>query len=334
MDSKVTDGNMGTQERSADQIAQAFLEDAVATFSSKPAAATRAIRQLQNHDPSGFALAAVRMLTANPEKSPGVQFVASLLFTGSLLIEVLLDEEALPLGAAINLARNMSGIEHALDARLIQKLLANASGEVRDIKGSAAVRVLRLLEAISDCARLSSYLIQLLRHPDSEVRSKTALLLGRANLNLSRVKSLLGSGDARLRANAVESLWGHDSTAVKAVLWEAVTDSSRASMNALLALCRQGDPQAFERVRREAAAEDQVDRRRAAWAMGEVGDPKFAADLDRLLEDHDATVRETAQKSRAKLRSSEPEPPPKDEKPAESAPELASEAAPEPATAA
>lgn len=303
MDLKLIIELLGKEHGSVDELTGAFLDDAVASFSTKPAAATNAIRQLQSSDPSGFALAAVRLLATKTDKSAGVQYVAGLLFAGNLLIDPLLDEDALPLDAAISLARNLATAEPVLDARLMRKMLSNAGGEVKAIKASSALRALRLVEAISDCARLSAYLIQLLRHPSPEVRSKVVLLLGRANLNLARVKNFLTSDDARLRANAVESLWSHNAAGVQEVLWEAAKDShGRTAMNALLALCRQGDRDAFDRIRVGATSHDPVQRTRAAWAMGESGDPEFAPLLDQLTADGDPTVRERAEKSRAKLR--------------------------------
>jgi hypothetical protein len=298
---------LGREHGPPDEMTGAFLDDAVASFSAKPAAATNAIRQLQATDPSGFALAAVRLLAEKTEKSAGVQYVAGLLFAGNLLIAPLLDEDALPLGAAIALARNLATAEPVLDARLLRKLLTNAGGEVQTIKVSAALRALRLVAAISDCTRLSSYLIQLLRHPSVEVQSRVVLLLGRANLNLSRVKTFLSSENPRMRANTVESLWGHQSGAVQEVLRGAINDScGRASMNALVELCRQGDREAFERIGKAAASSDAVQRSRSAWAMGQSGDPEFGPLLDNLAEDGDTNVREMALKAQAKLRPPEP----------------------------
>jgi hypothetical protein len=308
MDLKAIIELLGKENGPADEMTGAFLDDAVASFSTKPAAATNAIRQLQARDPSGFALAAVRLLAEKTEKSPGVQYVAGLFFAGNLLIAPLLDEDALPLGAAIALARNLATAEPTLDSRLLHKLLTNAGGEVQAIQASTALRALRLVDAISDCSRLSSYLIQLLRHPSAEVRSKVALLLGRANFNLARVKNFLTSDDARLRANTVESLWGNQSSAVQEVLRGAVKDSSgRASMNALLELTRQGDKQAFDQIGQAAGGFDATQRSRAAWAMGECGNPEFAPLLDKLSEDQDLQVRDMARKSRAKLRPAQPE---------------------------
>ncbi len=182
-------------------------------------------------------------------------------------------------------------------------MLSNAGGEARSIKTSAALRALNLVEAISNCSRLSSFLVQLLRHPSPEVQSKVALLLGRANLNLNRVKNFLSSDDGRMRANVVESLWGYESTAVTDVLRGATNDTSgRASMNALLALCRQGDREAVERIIQSAGSYDVVQRSRAAWAMGEAGNPEFAPTLEKLAADPATRVRKMAQKAQAKLR--------------------------------
>ncbi len=232
-------------------------------------------------------------------------------FAGNLLIDPLLDEEALALDSAISLARNLATAEPVLDARLLRKMLSNAGGDVGGIKASTALRALRLVESISDCSRLSCYLIQLLRHPAAEVQSKVALLLGRANLNLTRVKSFLASDDARLRANTIESLWGQRSVSVLEILRGAIQDASpRASMNALVELCRHGDGEALERIHLAAGSHDPVQRSRAAWAMGETGDPQFAPVLDKLAIDPEAHVREMAQKSRAKLRPAAPAPAP------------------------
>ena len=307
MDLKLVIELLGGNSAPADDMTGAFLEDAVATFRSNPAGATNSIRQLQASDPSAFALAAVRMLATRTGKSPGLQYVAGLVFAGNLLIDPLLDETAMPIESAISLARNLAVAEPILDARLMHKLLAGAAGEVKLIPAPAVLRVFRLAEAISDCSRLTSYLIQFLRHPSPEVCSKAALLIGRANLNLARVRIFLNSNDARVRANAIESLWGQRAPGVESILREAANDSSvRTSINALLALCRYGDMESFEKLSHLATSHDAIRRSGAAWAMGETGDPMFAALLDKLITDDDPKVRAMAQKSRPKLREPAP----------------------------
>jgi hypothetical protein len=282
---------LGREHVAGDEMTGAFLEDAVATFSNNPAIATNAIRQLQTDDPSGFALAAVRLLVSSEEKSPGVQYVAGLMFAGNILIDPLLDERVLALDAAISLARNLATAEPLLDVRLVRKMLANCGGDVRAIKSSMALRVLRLVEAISDCSRLSSYFVQLMRHPSSEVRSKVALLMGRANLNLARIKSFLASDDSRLRANAVESLWGRGEADVQALFREASKDPrGRVAINALLGLCKAGDRDAVARLIHFASSENPIVRAGAAWAMGETGNVKFEETLRKLEQDPDVKV--------------------------------------------
>ena len=295
-----------------------FLRDAMVMFSTNRAGATTAISKLQVDDPSGFAASAVRILsTAAGKKSPAVQFLAGLLFTEHQSIDPLADEN-LPWDAAVAVARSLAVVDPQLDARLLRKLLAEAAVDVKSIRTARALRALRLAEALSDCSRLSVYLIQFLRHPSPEVRSKAALLLGRCNLNLPRVMSLLDSDEERLRANVIESLWGHESAAVRKVLQGAVKDPcARASTNALVALCRMGDRQAIEMLRGAASSADPGERSRAAWAMGESKVAEFLPVLDVLSGDLHAKVRAMAEKSRAKLRPSQSDQPPQPDQPAQ-----------------
>jgi hypothetical protein len=293
---------LGQEHVPGDEMTGAFLEDAVASFGANPAGATNSIRQLQASDPPGFVLAAVRLLTSTEEKSPGVQYVAGLMFAGNLLIDALLDKRILADEPAIALARNLSMAEPLLDVRLVRKMLANAAGDIRAVKAESALRMLTLVEQISDCSRLSSYLVQLMRHPSPPVRSKVALLMGKSNLNLSRIKSFLASDDPRLRANAVESLWGRGDKAVITMLWELSKDANRrVAMNALVGLCKAGDRAAYEQLMNAAASHDPVMRAGTAWAMGEIQDAQFAEVLGKLTQDEDLKVRSLAQRSLEKL---------------------------------
>ncbi|MGH9593902.1 MAG: HEAT repeat domain-containing protein [Bryobacteraceae bacterium] len=283
-----------------------FLSDAVASFPSRSASAATTIRRLQTGDPSGFAVAAVRLLASAEQRSPGAEYIASLVTAGNLWIEPLLDERVLSLEAAVPLAAKLVAVERCLDVQLVDKLVANAGGDVSAIPSATALRVLELVDAISDCSRLASHLVRFLRHPNAKVHSKAALLLGRANKNLTRVKNLLVSDDMRVRANAVESLWGHPGQDVRKMLWEATEDKSgRVVVNALLGLCQTGDRDAYLRLETLAQAADPALRSGAAWAMGETGDPDFGEALEKLEQDGDAKVRAVAEKSRQKLHGPE-----------------------------
>ncbi len=248
---------LGQEHLPGDEMTGAFLDDAVAGFALNPAGSTNSIKQLQANDPSGFVLAAVRLLTSTKEKSAGVHYVAGLMFAGGLLVGALLDQRILAEDAATALARNLARAEPLLDVRLFQKMLANAGGDSRAVKDEVALWVFSLIGAFSECSRLAPYLVQFLRHPSARVRSEAARLLGRANLNLSRIKSFLASDDVELRVHALKSVWGHQEKEVQNILREASADSNpTVAIHALIGLCRTGAADACDRVRQMNGSSD------------------------------------------------------------------------------
>ena len=200
-----------------------------------------------------------------------------------------------------------TSIEPLLDVHLVRHVVSTRRVKLSAIKNADALHALELVDAISDCSRLGSYLIQFLNHPNEKVRSKAALMLGRSNWNLTRLESLLASDDSRLRANAVESLWGHRHGDVRKILWNATEDpSGRVVINALLGLCLARDREAHALLAELAKASDPALRSGAAWAMGESGDQEFGEALEKLAADGDAKVRAMAEKSQKKLHRPEP----------------------------
>jgi hypothetical protein len=289
-----------------EQTTASLFQDAVAAFPSNRAQAISAIRRLQTSDPSGLGRAAAALLASAEEKSPGLESVAGLLTGAGLMAGLFLDGRLPSVEAALILARKIASVEPFLDVHLVRQVVENAAGKVGAIKNTEALQVLGLVDAISDCSRLGSYLVQFLNHPSDKVRSKAALMFGRSNWNLTRVERLMASEDSRLRANAVESLWGHRHPDVRKVLWNATRDScGRVVINALLGLCQLGDREAYAQLVTLAGAADPVLRSGAAWAMGEAADPEFGEALEKLAEDGDAKVRAMAEKSRKKLRAPE-----------------------------
>lgn len=307
MDFKPPHELLGPQPLLGEQTTASLFQDAVAAFGSNRVPAISAIRRLQTSDPAGLALAAVHLLEAAEEKSPGLEGAAGLLTAAGLLAGLFLDKRLLSIEATQSLAHKITSVEPFLDVHLVRQLVDDAAGKVGAIKNAEALRVLGLVDAISDCSRLGSYLVQFLNHPSDKVRSKAALLLGRSNWNLPRVERLLASDDSRLRANAVESLWGHRHPDVRKILWSATRDPcGRVVVNALLGLCQAGDREAYTHLVTLTSAADPVLRSGAAWAMGEIGDSEFGEALEKLAEDGDAKVRAMAEKSHNKLRAPEP----------------------------
>jgi hypothetical protein len=224
-------------------------------------------------------------------------------------IESLMDEGALSLDAAIESVRDLAKVEPFLDVYLFRGMFSKYGGGARAIEPAAALRVLRLVDGISDCSRLTSYLVQLLSHPNLQVRSKVVLLLGRANLNLDRIQTFLASPDGRVRANAVEALWGHREHRVRAVLWQTAKDPyGRVAVNALVGLCKLGDREAFSRLEQLAGSPDAGVRSGAAWGMGETGEPEFSRVLNKLALDLDPKVKAMAEKGLKQLRVPPQEP--------------------------
>jgi HEAT repeats len=299
-------GTLGVKQVADERTINGLLQNALAAFPSDRAEAIAAIRHLQSIDRMAVAHAAVQLLLSAEQISPGLQHVASLPGAGDLLAELLVNQRALSLEAAVMLARRVAGLEPRLDVRLVRTAIANGEHGVGSITDTMALRMLHLVDAISDCTLLGSCLIQFLRHPSEKVRSKAALMLGRSNWNPGRVEALLSSNDARLRANAIESLWGHRQAEVRKILWQATEDpSGRVVVNALLGLYLAGDRDATVRLAQLADAFDPALRSSAAWAMGESGDPLFAEALDKLKADTDARVSSMAVKSRMRLREPE-----------------------------
>jgi HEAT repeat protein len=294
-------------EREQNTILQ--LRDAITAYSQNRRTAIRAIGRLQASDPSGLARAALQLLISAEEKSPELKCTAELLAAGSLLADLLLNQQILTLEHAASLVRKMTWVEPFLEVVLVRHAVTKAAGNVGRINSTEALYVLELVDVTSDCSRLGSYLIQFLNHPDEKVRSKAALMLGRSNWNRPRLETLLASEDSRLRANAVESLWGHSNADVQKILWSATADpSGRVVVNALLGLCRAGDRKAYLHLAELGDTPDPVLRRGAAWAMGETGDLEFQAALEKLAQDGDAKVRAMAAKSQKKLRRPEEHP--------------------------
>jgi HEAT repeat protein len=295
------------QASSLDVTTRGSLKDALARFAGNSVTSMRVIQRLQSTDPSGLACAALELLVSAEEKSPGFQYLAGLPTVSSALADLLMNQRVLSLDAAIAVALKLTAFEPRLDVLLVRRVLASAGGDLNAVTSAEALRVLGLVDAISDCLLLGSNLIRFLNHPSDKVRSKAALMLGRSNWNLTRIESLMASDDHRLRANAVESLWGHRHADVRNILWGATLDPcGRVVVNALLGLCQVGDRKAYSRLGELAETSDPVLRSGAAWAMGEIGDPEFAELLEKLALDSDAKVRTMAGKSQTKLRTPDP----------------------------
>lgn len=285
-------------------------------FSRHSVASGRIMRDLLEADREAFFAEALPMLRS-PSDAQGVQYLLTLLLLNDLILEPLVDPELFTFAEAVTLAKQLIRLEPMLDTRMIRSLIdsnkadsgsaADKGAEFEKKIGSAkGIRLLEIMANISDGARILPMMAQLLHHPNTWVRSKAALIVGRGNKNYKWVEQRLTEADPRVRANAIESLWGSDAEGSKNVFWGALTDAdNRVVGNALLGLYLQGEiasvPLIFDLTQHE--AEDF--RSTGVWVMGETGDPRFRSSVARLLSDPGAPVRSSAFRAMAKLKQSQ-----------------------------
>jgi len=280
------------------------LRDVVADFADNAGATSNALRTLQKNNPVGFANAAVSVLGSATGPS-GLTGLARYVAAHPEVIEILLSPGRLPLAEAVCAARLIQEADPQFLVRMTQKIL-EACGHARDVPTPLASRLLNVLDHGSACPGLTPMLVRFANHPSDQVRSKSILLLGRANLNLPRAKEFLLSTDARVRANTIESLWDLDGEECREVLLEYSRDrSSRVMLNSLVGLCKGGNSQARARLICLAGSHNATVRAGAAWAMGKVDRPHAAAEfieiLNTLAQDPEPKVQNMARGSLEKL---------------------------------
>src|SRR5580692_4100536 len=115
-------------EREQNTILQ--LRDAITAYSQNRRTAIRAIGRLQASDPSGLARAALQLLISAEEKSPELKCTAELLAAGSLLADLLLNQQILTLEHAASLVRKMTWVEPFLEVVLVRHAVTKAAGNV------------------------------------------------------------------------------------------------------------------------------------------------------------------------------------------------------------
>jgi hypothetical protein len=280
------------------------LINALAAFAGDPGSSTATMRSLQKSDPGRFVYAAGQLL-GSAEKSAGSKVLAGLVASDPLVVDMLLRDQQIPLAAATAAASQIIDADPLFDIRLVKGVIQD-SDEV--IPAPLAMRLLRILDQASDCSRLTSYLIKLSSHQSQHVRSKSVLLVGRGNHNISRARKFLSSPEPRVRANAVESLWDRPDPGTLKILVECSQDPhQRVAINALVGLCRLGDSKAPGQLVDLARSENPVARAGAAWGMGQVNRlevvAEFRAALETLTGDSEQKVQKMARMSVEKLAS-------------------------------
>lgn len=248
-----------------------LLQKLILSFEDTPATSGRRMRELLEKDPWAFLPAALATLRQAA--------------TSGQLLHELLEEEDPP----AFLPAAQATLRHAAHLRAYRCLIALLAGN----------------DLLRRCGgpRLLPALAHLLQHPDPQIRSKVALLIGRRHESSRPVEHRREEADPRLRANAIEGLWGVDGEGVRRALWGTSRDAgSRTAGNALLGLHRLGETGVIDRILKMALHAQARFRATAAWVMGESADPRFLEPLGRMLADPERAVRTRAFRSLALIR--------------------------------
>jgi len=284
------------------------LQRLVDDIHSDSAVCKRDLRRLLERDPAGFFQSAGRILKGGVETT-GVGPLLESLWSSPLLLNGLIDPGTLSLHTATALAKRWVAFDPMLDIKLLQ--MGFPLGEDDVVWAADLVRPKRALDIVSELPPNRHVLLavaKLLRHGDSHIRSKAALLYSRASKNPDWVRKMLAEPDARVRANAVEGLWENRSPFAIALFKEAALDPDhRVAANALVGLhgCSEERGEVLDLVQNMARNADPLARSAAAFVMGQIMDGNCTPILEKLLHDGDQGVRGQALRSLIRLRRQE-----------------------------
>jgi len=260
------------------ELTVCFAQDIAAlaeSFSDNTAACKQSLDQMVSSDPGVFSRASIRVL-GRATHPAGSRYVLHLLRKHNLLLPALTDPIGTRSEDAVAATRVISRIGTPIDAEIEGVLSATLGQRSSSETVSRVVRLLDMLEVASPHPRFYLFQMELLSHPDSLVRSKSALLICRSSKNAALVGRLMLNEDPRVQANAVEALWAFDpAEASPLLLIAARSKTPRVAANAAVGLHRIGDLLSIKLLFDMGQGIDPNRRTSGVWAMGETGDPRF-----------------------------------------------------------
>jgi HEAT repeat protein len=270
------------------------------TYSRTPAASAREIRALAEQNKEQFYFHSFPIMRRF-DGSQASGFLAIVLMEKGLLMS-LLSEPGLPEQRIGEIVEAILKQDPALDVVLARNVVEIAQQKQQTGGRNPMLRILNQLERLADPKRLAPRLLPLLHNSDPRMRSKAIGIIGRCGKNPNWVARHLTDPDARVRANALEALWGVVDEDSRAILKDALRDSSsRVVGNAFLELYRQGDPTSLAGLIGMASRACRQFRSSAAWAMGESRDVRFRPTLVSLAASDDSGLRRRASQSIAQV---------------------------------
>lgn len=275
-------------------------------FPANPVATGKSLQRMFLDDPRRFFVDVLPLLRKAPD-APGFYYVLALLHSQNLILKNLCDPRLFTKQESISLAKRMARVEPLFDMKLAKTLLATdakpgSDDAHQEAQRLAGLRLLEIMTEASDRGR-SLLLAQLLHHPNAQIRSKAALLVGKSTKDVKWVSQRMNEPDSRIRANALEALWGVDSEECRQIFTAALDDpANRVVGNGVLGLYRLGVPAAIESILRMIAHSDENFRKTGLWLMSESGDPRFLPALARLMRESTPALRPFVFRAFAKLK--------------------------------
>jgi len=275
-------------------------------FPANPVASGKFLQRLLLDDPRQFFLDALPVLRSAPD-TPGFYYLLALLHSQNLLLKRLCDPALFTKQESISLAKRMSRVEPLFDMKLAKMLLATeaepgADEAQQQAQNRAGMRLLEIMAEASDRGR-SLLLAQLLHHPNPQVRSKAALLVGKSTKDPKWVSQRMNESDSRIRANAIEALWGMESEDCRQIFLDALNDpANRVVGNGVLGLYLLGATEAIGSILTMLAHSDDGFRRTGFWLVGESGDLRFLPVLARMIREATPALRPFVFRAFAKLK--------------------------------
>jgi hypothetical protein len=285
---------------------ESSLDKLIEGFPANPVASGKSLQRLLLSDPGQFLVDALPLLRSAPD-TPGFYYVLALLHSQNLILKNLCDPALFNKSESIALSKRMSRVEPLFDMKLAKLLLTTevqpAAGEAEQSSQSlAGLRLLEIMAANSDRGR-SLLFAQLLHHPNLQVRSKAALLVGKSNQDVKWVSKQMHGADSRVRANALEALWGLESEDCRRVFENALDDpANRVVGNGILGLYLLGVPSTIGSILTMIAHPDDGFRKTGIWLMSQTEDLRFLPVLARLMKESSPAIRPYVFRAFAKLK--------------------------------
>lgn len=244
----------------------------LSNFPCDPQAEGRKLRQFADSSWEEFVQEADTLL-AGGEDSSTARFLMAIYATRGRLIPFLARLMQSHRENGRKAARLASRLDPELDRRLAESILNAQKG---DDAGATQPALLEVLAETERSEIILPVLGSLRESEDPRVRSKLALLVGRAARAQAWIRVLRQDPDSRVRANAIESLWDVGSAFAAVCFDLGMKDAHpRVAANAAVGLHRLGDARSVARLVEMAESPEIENRKSAAWAMGETRDARF-----------------------------------------------------------